>query len=358
MTVASFTYSSMPCRVLHGAGRIAALGDELARLGVCRAMVACTPRRRGIGETLAARFPDRVATVCDAAEIFVPIRAVERGRQAAKDSGADGLVSYGGGSAVGLAKAIALEQDLPIVSIVTTYSGSETTALQGIVGADGVRTNYRSPRLLPRTLIHDPELTVDLPADISIASGLNAVSHAVSSFLSADSNPVSDMMGEVGIREMSAALTGIAANPKDLGARSQALLGSLLCGLTLMASGTTIHHKVVHVLGGGYGLAHGPTHGVILPHSTAYNRLAAPNAMKRIARAFGTEASDGPLQLFNLLGDIGAPSSLKDLGLPKSVLGEAADRVMLDRYPNPHPYDPDRIRVLLDDAWHGRQPTL
>ena len=217
----------------------------------------------------------------------MPRDAVETGRKAATDLGADCLISYGGGSSVGLAKAIALELDIPIISIATTYSGSETTALQGIVGRDGVRTNYRSMRMLPKCLIYDAELTVALPLDISIPSGFNAISHAISSFLGESANPVAELFAEAGIAAMSSALAEISEDPANIDARGRAFYGSWLCGLTVMSAGTTIHHKIVHVLGTGYGLPHGPTHAVVLPHSTAYNRDAAPEAMRRIARALG-----------------------------------------------------------------------
>ena len=355
MKVPPFTYSGLPYRVLHGPGCVAALGDELDRVGARRAMFCCTSRRRAAIEALADRTGDRIAGICDKARIFVPRDAVETGRKAATDLGADCLISYGGGSSVGLAKAIALELDIPIISIATTYSGSETTALQGIVGRDGVRTNYRSMRMLPKCLIYDAELTVALPLDISIPSGFNAISHAISSFLGESANPVAELFAEAGIAAMSSALAEISEDPANIDARGRALYGSWLCGLTVMSAGTTIHHKIVHVLGTGYGLPHGPTHAVVLPHSTAYNRDAAPEAMRRIARALG--GADPSDALFRLLERSGAATSLKDLGLPCLTLDEVADKIMIDRYFNRRTYERDAIRALLDDAWHGRPPA-
>ncbi|MGB0632589.1 MAG: maleylacetate reductase [Alphaproteobacteria bacterium] len=353
----SFTHVGMPGRVVHGAGRVAELADEVAALDAQRVMFCCTESRVPEVEKLAATLGDRFAGICDAAKIFVPLTAVEPGRKMAEDLGADCLVSYGGGTAVGLAKAIALEQGQPIVSIVTTYSGSETTALQGIIGHDGVRTNYRDLAMLPVTLIYDPELTVDVPLDVSVASGFNSISHAVSSYLGKDANPVANMYSENGIRTMSAALVKLARDPRDIDARSDAMHGAWLCGMTLMSSGTTIHHKIAHVLGGGFDLPHGPTHAVVLPHSTSYNRDAAPDAMEGIGRAFDVAASDAPRALFDLLGKSGAAAGLRDLGLPEDALDEAADRIMTDRYFNLRDYDRAAIRALLQDAWEGRPPS-
>ena len=353
----SFTHVGMPGRVVHGAGSIAALAAEVEALDARRIMFCCTKSRVPEVEKLAATLGDRFAGICDAAKIFVPLVAVEPGREMAAKLSADCLVSYGGGTAVGLAKAIALEGGMPIISIVTTYSGSETTALQGIIGHDGVRTNYRDMRMLPQVLIYDPELMLDVPLDISIASGFNSIAHAVSSYLGRDANPVANMFSENGIRAMSSAMVRLAQDPRDVDARSEALHGAWLCGMTLMSSGTTIHHKIVHVLGGGFDLLHGPTHAIILPHSTGYNRDAAPEAMRGIARAFGNEDADAPRALFDLLGKSGAVEGLKQLGLPESALDEATDRIMIDRYFNLRDYDRDAIRALLQDAWEGRPPV-
>ena len=357
MTVQRFIHVGMPCRVFHGAGCVDVLPDEVRGLDANRVMLCCTKSRVSDVSAIVSALGDRLVGICDAARIFVPVEAVEAGRAMAADLDADCLVSYGGGTAVGLAKAIALELDIPIIGIVTTYSGSETTALQGIIGRDGVRTNHRSMRMLAKTLIYDPELTLALPLDISVASGFNSISHAVSSFLGKDANPVSNMYSENGIQRMSAALVKLASDPLDIDARSEAMHGAWLCGMTLMSSGTTIHHKIAHVLGGGFDLPHGPTHAVVLPHSTSYNRNAAPEAMRGIARAFGDEDMDAPLALFELLSKSGALSGLKDLGLSESVLDEAADRIMIDRYFNLRDYDRTAIRTLLQDAWEGHPPS-
>lgn len=353
----SFTHVGMPGRVVHGAGRVADLADEIAALDATRVMFCCTKSRVPEVEKLAATLGDRFVGICDAAKIFVPLTAVEPGREMAKELNADCLVTYGGGTAVGLAKAIALEQGQPVVSIVTTYSGSETTALQGIIGHDGVRENYNDMRMLPRTLIYDPELMLDVPLDVSVASGFNSISHAVSSYLGRDANPVANMYSENGIRTMSAALVRLARDPRDIDARSAAMHGAWLCGMTLMSSGTTIHHKIAHVLGGGFDLPHGPTHAVVLPHSTSYNRDAAPDAMAGIGRAFDVAPQDAPRALFDLLGKSGAATGLRDLGLPEDALDEAADRIMTDRYYNLRDYDRRAIRALLQDAWEGRPPS-
>lgn len=355
-----FVYVGQPCRVVLGAGVVARLKDEIAALGCRRALFCCTPRRADAVATLAGTVGPLAAGVCARALPFTPIEAVEDGRRAAREHDADCLVSYGGGNAVGFAKAIALELDIPIIAVATTYAGSETTALQGIRYADG-RRNHASPRMLPRTVIYDPALSVDLPLAVSIPSGIHAIAHAVGSFFAANSNPVTALTAEEGIRVMAGALPRIARDPAQLDARGDALYAAWLCGSTLMSSSTVLHHKICHVLAGDFGLTHAETNCIVLPHATAYNREAAPEAMRRIARALsvtsGNETPDAPAALFSLLRRSGAPTALKDIGMAREDLDRAVGLIMTNPYHNPRRYEREAIGALLDDAWEGRPPA-
>ena len=160
--------------------------------------------------------------------------------------------------------------------------------------------------MLPRSLIYDPELTIDVPLGVSMC-GFNSISHAVSSYLGKDANPVANMYSEHGIRTMSAALVQLAENPRDIDARSNAMHGAWLCGMTLMSSGTTIHHKIAHVLGGEFRLtARGPP-----MLSSCLIRLATIGRWRRmlpaeIGRAFNVSPEDAPASLADLLGKSGA----------------------------------------------------
>jgi maleylacetate reductase len=265
----------------------------------------------------------------------------------ARETKADCLVSYGGGNAVGFAKAIALEMDIPIIAVPTTLSGSETTALQGII-KDGKRTQNASPRMQAKTLIYDPELTLALPMAVLIPSGMNSMAHAVGALVTDNGNPMSRLFAEEGIREMASALKRIAAEPDDLDARSQAFHGAWLNANTLKLApgGVNVHHKLCHTIGGGLGLSHAEVHTVILPHSTAYNRDAVPRGMAAIAGS-----------LFDLEAVIGAPVALRDIGVPRDRLDDIADQVATDSYySNPRPIERDGIRDLLENAWHGHRP--
>ncbi len=353
----AFSYVGNPCRVVFGPGKISSVSVEIDRLGAKRIMFCCTPGRKEQVTHLAQAFDDYNVKVCPIAKSIVSEDLVVEGRRAAKEFGADCLVTYGGGSALGLAKSIALEFDVPIIAIVTTYSGSETTEFQGMF-EDGKRVLKRSKRMQPETIIYDPELSVDLPLDISIPSAINTMAHAVGSFTSENPNPVTSMFAEEGLRSMRNALPRIADNPRDVDARGDALYGSWLCGSTVNSSGVGFHHKVCHVLGGYFKLPHAITHTVILPHSTGYNREFVPDAMIRIARAFGNENGDAAGEIFDFLKQIGTPTALKDIGMSESDLDEAAKLITTDPYFSPRPVEYDPVRELLDDAWLGRRPVI
>jgi len=339
-----------------GPGKIESLPREINYLGASRVLFCCTPGRKERALQLVATL-DGSAEVCSIANTIVSEELVHRGRSRAREFAANCLVSFGGGSALGLAKSIALEMDIPIIAIVTTYAGSETSELQGMFEG-GKRVLKRSSRMQPRTIIYDPALSVGLPLETSIRSAVNAMAHAACSFLGENHNPVTSLLAEEGLRVMKSALPRIADNPGDIDARGDALYGAWLCGSTLNSAGTVLHHKIVHVLAGYFKVPHAFAHTVILPHSLAYNRSAAPEAMKRIARAFGDETADAAGQTFDLLTRTGAPTALKDAGMPSDVLSEAAKLITTDPYFNPRPVEYGPVRQTLEDAWFGRRPTV
>jgi alcohol dehydrogenase class IV len=203
-------------------------------------------------------------------------------------------------------------------------------------------------------VIYDVDLTLTLPRGLSITSGLNAMAHAVEGLYARDGNPILSLMAEDGIRALGAALPVIGRNPADKAGRSDALYGAWLCGIVLGSSSVAIHHKLCHVLGGSFDLPHAETHAIILPHAIAYNASAAPEAIGRVARALGVaEAAPG---LFEMAKAAGAPTALRDIGMPESGLDRATDLAVADPYWNPRPIERAAIRALLGDAWEGKRP--
>lgn len=354
MATDSFVYQSAPARVVFGSGTIATVAEEAEKLGIRRALVISTAEQKAEGERISALLGDRAAMVFAGAKMHTPVEVTDAAMALVKANSVDGTVAVGGGSTTGLGKAIALRTDLPQIVIPTTYAGSEMTNLLGET-AGGEKRTLRDPKIRPETVIYDVDLTLSLPARLSVTSGLNAMAHAVEGLYARDGNPVLSLMAEEAIRALGAALPVIAASPRDVGARSDALYGAWLCGIVLGSSSVAIHHKLCHVLGGSFDLPHAETHAVILPHAVAYNATAVPEAIARVARALGVADAAGGL--YDLAKGAGAPTALRDIGMPKDGLDRAADLAVADPYWNPRPIERAAIRALLADAWEGKRPA-
>jgi alcohol dehydrogenase class IV len=350
----NFVYNGQPGRVVFGPGSLARLGQEIEALGAKRALVLSTPEQRSSAERVADMLGARAAGVFDRAVMHVPIETAREAREVARRLGADCAVAVGGGSTTGLGKAIALDSGLPILAIPTTYAGSEMTPIYGITEA-GLKKTGKDARVLPRTVIYDPELTLTLPVGLSVTSGINAIAHAAEGLYAVDSNPVMDLMAEEGIRALGRALPGIRADARNMEARSDALYGAWLCGIVLGNVGMALHHKLCHTLGGSFNLPHAETHTIVLPHALAYNAGAAPEAMRRIARAL--EGKSAPQAVFDLARDNGAPVALRDLGMQEADLDRACEIALQNQYPNPRPLERAALRQLLQHAYEGQRPS-
>jgi maleylacetate reductase len=352
-----FVYEALPSRVVFGVGSFEKLPEEIEKLGVTRALVLCTPEQHALGAEIAARLGARSAGVFDRAVMHVPLEVAEAARNAARRLHVDCCVAVGGGSTTGLAKAIALTSKLPILAIPTTYAGSEMTPIWGLTEG-GVKKTGRDLRVLPKTVIYDPVLTTSLPVALSVTSGINAIAHCVEALYSRDANPIVSLIAEEGIRALAGGLPEVVKSPGDLDARSRALYGAWLGGVSLGAVGMALHHKLCHTLGGTFNLPHAETHTVVLPHAVAYNAAAAPEAMEHVARALGaSSAARSAEALYNLAASLGAPVSLESLGLRREQLDQAADLAVQNPYYNPRPVTREGIRRLLENAFEGRRPA-
>ena len=180
------------------------------------------------------------------------------------------------------------------------------TTVYGITSGAVKRTG-KDAKVLPRTVIYDPDLTLALPSAISAVSGLNALAHAAEGLYAEDANPIMSLMAEEAIRVLASGLKRVVHAPQDRAARSDCLYGAWLCGMVLGSVGVALHHKLCHTLGGTFNLPHAQTHSVILPYAIAYNAPAAPRAMAAIARALGVP--DAVVGLFDLGAQLGTPRS-------------------------------------------------
>jgi len=351
---APFVFQQPPSRVIFGPGVVAQIADEVVRLGAGRALVLATPEQRADADRVAALLGDRSAGVYAEAVMHVPVEVARAARAEAVRLGADCCVAVGGGSTIGLGKAIALEFNLPIVAVPTTYAGSEMTPIYGLTEG-GVKRTGRDPRVLPRTVLYDPNLTLTLPPRIAGPSGMNAMAHCLEALYAPDANPVISLMAAEGIAALACALPVVVREPSAIEARGQALYGAWLAGTALGATSMSLHHKLCHTLGGSFNLPHAEVHTVILPHAAAFNRDAAPVAMRRAADALGAE--DAPQALYELAARLSAPLALKDIGMPADGLDRAARLATENPYYNPRPIDYAGIRELLERAYWGERPA-
>ena len=348
-----FIYEALPTRVIFGQGKLQSLPQEVEKLGARKALVLSTPQQEAWARNVAELLGSAAAGVYSNATMHTPVEVSEEAVAYAKRVGADCVVALGGGSTTGLGKAIALRTGLPQIAVPTTYAGSEMTPILGET-EKGVKTTQRQPVILPKTVIYDVDLSITLPPALSATSGLNAMAHAVEALYAQNRNPVTSLMAEEGIAAFARSLPTIVQSPKDIEARSDALYGAWLCGICLASAGMALHHKLCHVLGGAFDLPHAETHAVMLPHTAAYNSVAAADAMQRVARALNsTDAATG---LWELSGKLKAPQSLKQLGMPESGIDRATDLAMKNPYWNPRPLQAEAIRALIGRAWAGEAP--
>jgi alcohol dehydrogenase class IV len=349
-----FTYDQPPARIIFGVGAFARLGDEVMRLGARRALVLSTPEQLKEAEEAVRRLGSLAAGIFPQAVMHVPIETARDARAVAKRLDADCCVAIGGGSTIGLGKAIALESGLPIVAVPTTYAGSEMTPIYGLT-EDGIKKTGRDLKVLPKAVIYDPELTLTLPPAIAGPSGMNAVAHCVEGLYAIDGNPIISLFAAEGIRALARSLPRVVEAPGDIDARADALYGAWLAGTVLGAVSIGIHHKLCHTLGGTFNLPHAEVHTVILPHAAEFNSKAAPQAMRITAEALG--AQDAAQGLYDLAARIGARVALKDIGMPADGLERAAELATQNPYANPRPVEYAGVLQLLRNAYNGIRPN-
>nr|AAT99371.1 TfdF2 [Sphingomonas sp. TFD44] len=350
----SFISQAPATRVVFGEGAMSELQSEISRLSIGRAFFLSTAAQRETIAIARESMPDIFAGEFADAAMHTPVAVTNAALAAMREVEADGLVSIGGGSAIGLGKALALRSGIPHIAVPTTYAGSEMTSILGQT-EDGVKTTMRDPAVQPATVLYDVNLTLTLPAKTSGVSGLNAIAHAVEALYAIDADPIILLMAEEGIRALAGSLPRIGKDTQDIEARSDALYGAWLCAVCLGRTTIALHHKLCHVLGGTFDLPHAETHAAVLPHAWAYNAPAVPEAAAKLRRALAT---DRPAQLlFDMTASFGAPTALRDLGMPKDGIDRAIELIFKNPYANPRPLEPDAIRALLEDVWAGRRPN-
>ncbi|MEM8823360.1 MAG: maleylacetate reductase, partial [Pseudomonadota bacterium] len=265
-------------QIRFGPGARHGVAEEVESLGAKRALVLSTPEQREAAETVAEALGDRSAGVFAGAVMHTPVEVSDAAAAHAREVGADCTVAIGGGSTIGLGKAITLRTDLPQIAIPTTYAGSEATPVIG-QSQDGKKTTQTAPKVQPVRIIYDPELVATLPPAMTVTSGLNAIAHAAEALYARDRNPLATSLALSGIRLFVSSLPKVMDEPSNLQARADTLFGAWHCGAVLAQVGMALHHKLCHTLGGSFDLPHAPTHAIVLPHAVAYNEAAVPDQL-------------------------------------------------------------------------------
>ncbi len=262
---------------------------------------------------------------------------------------ADGLLAVGGGSAIDLAKAVSAETGLPVVSVPTTYSGSEWTQFFGVRDPDrrmkggGVGAHLAG-------IVYEPRLTVDLPREESGGTALNALAHSAEALYVAGHNPDGDREALTGARLIGENLPRVLEDGHDLEARARLLEGAQHAGAALGSAGLALGHAMAQAIGGRYGIAHGAANALCLPPALRFNEPVASEAIARFGEAL--QADDPPARVEELAGLVGF-SRLRDLGVPEDELGEVAEATVVraGAKANPRPASAAEVTELFRSIW-------
>ncbi len=342
-------------KVRFGAGLRNDIRAELAELGSNKALILSTPQQVDMAMELATTVGDRAAGVFTRATMHTPVGVTEEAVEHALSVNADSIVSIGGGSTIGLGKAIALRTSLPQIAIPTTYAGSEATPILGQT-EDGIKTTLTDPKVLPRVILYDPELVASLPPAMTVTSALNAMAHATEALYAKDRTDQTTEFAIDGLKAFAEGLPTVVANPGDLKAREETQRGAWACGTVLGLVGMALHHKLCHTLGGSFNLPHAETHAIVLPHAIAYNAMGVPELLAPVSEIL--DGSEPGQALWDFSKSMGAPMALKDFGLSEADLDRATEIALKNPYWNPQPVTADGLRALLQNAWAGNAPSV
>jgi alcohol dehydrogenase class IV len=381
-----FRYISYAQEVIFGPGAVERMGATVERFGWRRVLVCASgsARRSGHLARVEAALGERLAAIYAPVQPHVPAAQVDEAADLAAEIEVDAVIGLGGGSPIGMAKAVgqALEERrsgtparaafptdqplVPVAAIPTTYAGSEMTAIYGVTHeSDGAtrKITVSDPKVAPKLVIYDPLLTLDLPPELTAATGINALAHCVEALYSTSRHPLSTAAALGGIRAIVSALPRCHADGSDLDARSEMLVGAHLAGLSLASATMALHHGICHVLGGSAGVPHGVANSIVLPHAMRFNRDAAAAELAEAAEALGVprdgrgdaELAEAAAQrVFDMVGRMGLPQRLRDAGVRADDLPRLARQTFEGRtvHNNPRPIaDAGQIEELLREAW-------
>lgn len=334
-------------RVLQGPGARNLVPEEVDRLGAQRVLLLAAPSSAQVAQELGTAMGHRHAATFDRPVQHTPVEVTAEALALAREVRADAIVAIGGGSAIGLSKALAIRTGMPQVAVPTTYAGSEATPVLGET-ENGVKTTRRDPALAPGTVVYDPDLTVSLPRGLTLTSALNALAHAVEALWDGGASAATRAYGVESADGIIAALPVVLDRPADVVARGRLQEAAWLAGACLAQAQMGLHHQLAHALGGTFRLPHAELHALLLAHVMRFNLVAAPDTAARLARVAN---GDPTLAVAALAAMHDGPTTLGALGVPRDALREVAERLAADPYPNPRHVTADAVEELLLAAW-------
>lgn len=385
-----FRYTSYAQEIIFAANSIAQLGDAVERFGWRRLMLCSTGslRRGGHIATLEKALGSRLVAIYEYVQPHVPNFQVAEALELASEKEIDALIGMGGGSPIGMAKAVsmALEEKrtgqparavfptdqplVPVVAIPTTYAGSEMTPTYGITYSnDGSvrKVTETDPKITPKLVIYDPLLTLDLSSTMTASTGINAMAHCIEALYSITRNPLSTSEALGGVRSIYSALPRCYIDGNDLEARTEMLVGAFLAGTALSHVKMALHHGLCHTLGGTAGVPHGVANSIILPHAMRFNLDTTTSQLAQAAEAMGIgRDKSGPYisdeavaeeiveRIYALIGQMKLPQHLRDVGVKEADIPYLAQIALQSRAvkSNPKPItDAAQIETVLQAAW-------
>lgn len=352
--------------VIFRAGAVSHLEETLRHFAWKRVLL-CTShsmRANGHAQRLEAALGERLSASYDQVQPHVQDVQVAEVLRLASEKNADVVLGMGGGSSIGMAKAVGFLSRLPIVAIPTTYAGSEMTPVYGITDTSEDpprKVTVHDPKIAPSLIIYDPELTLDLSPSLTASTGINALAHCIEALYSKTRNPLSSAAAVEGVRHIHNALFRCFRDVTDREARTEMLLGSHLAGVSLASVTMGLHHGLCHVLGGTANIPHGIANAIILPHAIRFNADAVAEELMPAAQVMNVSGSSpqGTIeamadQSFDLIGSMSLPQRLRDTGIVESDLLKLAQFAFENRtvQNNPKPItDVSQLQRLLEDAW-------
>lgn len=349
-----FVYAARPAHVIFGAGKARTAPAEMEASGAGKWLIVGS---KGTFEREAPLI-DSMAPLTigrfDGIEPHCPIEVAEAAFALFNELGADGVLTIGGGSTIGVGKFIRVRTGKPYIALPTTFSGSELTPIHGAKIGNEKRTG-RDPAAMPTTVVYDPELLRTLPASEIAGTGMNSLAHCLEGFYPHVPNPLAGYAAYQGTLAHIEGLPLSIEQPNQLHGKQRALYGAFLGGLVVQFVGIGLHHQLCHILGGHFDLSHGESNSAVLPHVVAYNEAAILAAAPDLTERFG--AATLGRGVFTLARRIGAPRDLKSLGVPRDALLALVDTALHHVTHNPRPIERAHLVRMFEAIWAGDEPA-